>query len=374
MAISTTTYYLRIDRERTLRLYPTAERGSIFALEQRTRAYDDDNATTSMGGEVGGGNSNTMSASDRAQLLVDSFGSRKKQKVMNSRAANRVNVHSVVGSGDAMMRSVTEQRGISDENRRVMMEEGGNEKVHQVDAAYEQARRRMLPQYDVDADVPYKVYNAQSMAGVLAWEKTSRIVEKVLEKRVEATADGGDGGNKDWIAALLGKKEEHRPLSLTRLLESIDPARKGSNYRIKVVLFLHFVLKLHAKIQRGRGGTIEGGTLDDCIGKVFVPHEVGMRLFELFMSEREGGGYVASPQQKTKLHAHILVLYVIASGKEMSVPSINQLCRDMKLDAKEASLVLREAGFTVKKNGSGDVGAILSVPLTFPPPKRVTRT
>jgi len=82
-----------------------------------------------MGGEVGGGNSNTMSASDRAQLLVDSFGSRKKQKVMNSRAANRVNVHSVVGSGDAMMRSVTEQRGISDENRRVMMEERGNEKV-----------------------------------------------------------------------------------------------------------------------------------------------------------------------------------------------------------------------------------------------------
>ena len=116
-------------RERTLRLYPTAERGSIFALEQRTRAYDDDNATTSMGGEVGGGNSNTMSASDRAQLLVDSFGSRKKQKVMNSRAANRVNVHSVVGSGDAMMRSVTEQRGISNENRRVMMEERGNEKV-----------------------------------------------------------------------------------------------------------------------------------------------------------------------------------------------------------------------------------------------------
>ena len=58
----------------------------------------------------------------------------------------------------------------------------------------------------------------------------------------------------------------------------------------------------------------------------------------------------------------------------MSVSSVNQLCRDMKVDVKEASLVLREAGFTVKKNGARDVGASLSVPLKFPPPKRVKRT
>jgi hypothetical protein len=57
----------------------------------------------------------------------------------------------------------------------------------------------------------------------------------------------------------------------------------------------------------------------------------------------------------------------------MSMLSVNQLCRDMKVDVKEASLVLREAGFTVKKNGARDVGATL-VPLKFPPPKRVKRT
>jgi hypothetical protein len=242
----------------------------------------------------------------------------------------------------------------------------------------------MLPQYDANADAPSKVYNAQSMAGAMAWEKTSRIVDKVLERRGNAiAAAAGDGtGEYDWIGSLLGRKEEHRPQSLTRLLQSIDPSRKGSNYRIKVVLFLNFVLKLHAKVQRGRGGIIEGGSLDDCIARVYVPHEVGRRLFELFMSARDGdgdgggagGGYVMSPQQKTKLYSHILVLYVIAGGREMNVPSINALCRDMKLDAKEAIAVLREAGFTVKKNGAGDVGASLSVPLKFPPPRRVKRT
>ena len=115
-------------RRGTLRLVPTAERGSIFALEQRTKEYDgrhgsgigeNDMTTTTA---VGGG---SISASDRMQMLVDSFGSRKKQKVMNSRASNRVNIHSVVGTGEVMMESVAGQEGISRENKRGMMEGGG---------------------------------------------------------------------------------------------------------------------------------------------------------------------------------------------------------------------------------------------------------
>lgn len=65
---------------------------------------------------------------------------------------------------------------------------------------------------------------------------------------------------------------------------------------------------------------------------------------------------------------------MIAGGKEMKVPSINQLCRDMGMDPKDAMMVLREAGFATRKNGVGDVGATLSVPLTFPPPRRGKRS
>ncbi len=70
----------------------------------------------------------TVSAANQVQLLVESFGSRKKQKVMASRAANKVNIHSVVGSGDVMMKSVTKQEGISAENKK-KIEEGGGTKV-----------------------------------------------------------------------------------------------------------------------------------------------------------------------------------------------------------------------------------------------------
>jgi hypothetical protein len=53
-----------------------------------------------------GGEDNTISASDRVKMLVDSFGSKKKQKVMDSRAANKVNVHSVVGGGNFVPENV----------------------------------------------------------------------------------------------------------------------------------------------------------------------------------------------------------------------------------------------------------------------------
>ena len=88
--------------------------------------------------------------------------------------------------------------------------------------AYEAARKKMLPPYDINADAPCKVYNAQSIAGTVAWEKTSRIVDKVLAKSAEDVES-------DWVTALLGQKG-FRPPSISTLLNSIDPPKKGSPY------------------------------------------------------------------------------------------------------------------------------------------------
>jgi len=355
-------------KKKTLKLVPSAEKGTVYALEQAVKEYTPSVANESMFGtgeaKDGEGNTKVMSAMDRVQMLVESFGSKKKQKVMASRQANKVNIHSVIGSGDIMMKSVTKQEGISMGNKKGMEE--GSKMANPNDVAYEQARKKMLPPYDINADAPSKVYNAQSIAGSVAWNKTSRIVDKVFEKKAE-------GIESDWISALLGKKG-HCPQSITTLLNSIDLSKKSSSYRIKVAFFLFLTLKFQSKIQRK--GFVEGASVDDCISNIYVPHEVGARLFELFTSTMDGkeAGFIASKQQMSKMTSYILVLYVIASGKEMKVPSINQLCKDMKMDPKEASLVLREAGFVVKKNGVGDIGASLSVPLKFPGPKRGKRS
>lgn len=114
-------------KKKTLKLVPSAEKGTVFALEQSVKEYTPNVANGSLlvgSGQTqdADGNTKVMSASARVQMLVESFGSKKKQKVMASREANKVNIHSVVGSGELMMKSVTKQEGISLENKKGMEE------------------------------------------------------------------------------------------------------------------------------------------------------------------------------------------------------------------------------------------------------------
>jgi len=121
----TKTYVCVVDKKaRTLKLVPAAEKGTIFALNQTVKEYTPNvKHGTRLVGDGNVGDSGT-SATDRVKMLVESFGSKKKQKVMKSRAANRVNINAVVGAGTLMAASVAKQDGISEANRKGM-EEGG---------------------------------------------------------------------------------------------------------------------------------------------------------------------------------------------------------------------------------------------------------
>jgi len=341
-----------------LKLVPSAEKGTIFSLEQAVKEY-----TTSV---VNGCHTEqTRTATDQVNMLVESFGSKKKQKVMASRAANKVNIHSVVGSGSLMMNTVTKQEGISAENKKKMVEVGGNKTANANEIAYENARKKILPPFDANATKASKVYDAQQFFGEVAWDKASRVVNAVLAQIEE-------GKISDLCTGLLGKKAHHYP-SIATLLKSIDPTKKSSAFRLKAAFLLIMTVKFQYRLSRR--WTVDG-TSDDFLTKSQVVHEIGVQLFDLFTTPKEGndGGFITTQQKKQKLYIYILILFVIASGTDMKAPSINQLCKDMKLDVKDASSYLREAGFIVKKNGVGDSSATLLVPLKFPPPKRGKRT
>jgi hypothetical protein len=202
------------------------------------------------------------------------------------------------------------------------------------------------------------------MAGE-AWAQVSRIVDKVIKHPQEDV-------DKHWIEQLLGrgKANMYVPQSIKDLLQTMDPfTKKGHIFRVKSAFFLALMLRFHHKISQKK--RIMGDT-HECVKETRAPPEVGTRLLELFTSPIEGReekGVTISKLQLDKLHAYILISYVIASGSDMKATSINQLCKDMKMDEKNASAIYREAGFAVKKSGV-DIGVSLSVPLTFPPPKR----
>jgi len=343
----------------------------VFALDQAVVDYVPNVMDGGMG--IGGGNAaggGAMNASERVELLVESFGSKKKQKVMASRAANMVNINSVVGAGNVMMNSVQSQgEKISDGNKDAMVNDGKDSgALNANEVALMLARRALLPPFDDKADAPHKIYDAQQIAGPVVWKRCSQIVDKVFDK--------SQASNTDFIEDLLGKKD-HVPQSMITLISSINPNKRGNSYRLKAAFFLFLVMRFHSRISKK--DFITGNTVDDCVNFTKLPHEIGVRLFEIFTTRMEGGkenGYIASRQLKDKRLMYLLILYVIASdaSKEMKVSSINQFCKDIKLDDKNAAMLLREAGFAVKKSGTGDWGCALNAPLKFPPPKRGKRS
>lgn len=118
-------------------LVPTAEGKRVFALEQWVKAYEPDvaaAASAAVGGTSNDDNKALPTAKDRVNMLVESFGSKKKQKVMASRKANVVNINKVVGAGDVMMDSVVGQKGAISETNREMLLDGS--KVVSTSAVY----------------------------------------------------------------------------------------------------------------------------------------------------------------------------------------------------------------------------------------------
>ncbi len=72
--------------------------------------------------------------SERRRMVFESFGSQKKKKVMRSQDANVVEMKSVVGAGEGMMKALGSQMemgAVSESNRKVMedLKSGKDSKV-----------------------------------------------------------------------------------------------------------------------------------------------------------------------------------------------------------------------------------------------------
>jgi len=363
----TKTYVCVLDKKaRTLKLVPAAEKGTIFALNQTVKEYTPNvKHGTRLVGDGNVGDSGT-SATDRVKMLVESFGSKKKQKVMKSRAANRVNINAVVGAGTLMAASVAKQEGISEANRKGM-EEGG-EQVNPSDAALDAARRNLLPPFNEKAEKPFEVYDAETIIGTSAWTRVSRIVtKKVVGESEQMNTD-------DLILKLMGKINADKFPSIRTLMGSINMSKTSGTYKMKVAFYVYLATKFNNML--GNRGEIRGKTLDDCIHSCHLPHDVGYKLFETFGTAMQGDreGYQVSKPKRDSLLVQILILYVMAHGKRMKVSNLGPIFKDLNIRAKEGVERLRQAGFECKKsNSTGEYDACLNVPLTFPRPKLARR-
>ncbi len=99
----------------TLKLMPASEKGTVFALSQSVTSYSDSRSL----------DFRNLSVAERRRMVFESFGSQKKKKVLRSQQANVVEMRSVVGAGEGMMKSLGKQMDdnkMSESNVKIMEE------------------------------------------------------------------------------------------------------------------------------------------------------------------------------------------------------------------------------------------------------------
>ena len=229
-----------------------------------------------------------------------------------------------------------------------------------VEQAYAEARKNFLPAFDPEAKEPHLVYDARNMAGDEAWGQVSRVTDACLRQEDE-----------NWVTALTnrgGPWHESVQMILRAMPAEAPHAKK---YQIKCAILLNHLISFHR--QRGTKRFLRG-TSEEIAQAFKLPTESASRFLDLFATAmtNDGGqdGYACTKQQNDKCLVHILLLFVMASGRSMKVGSIKPVADDVRIELSEAANLLRLAGFTVKSTGKNAMTAGLTVPLTFPPPRR----
>jgi len=346
----------------TIKFIPSAEKGTVFALNQTVSSYKSSKSL----------DFSNLTMNERRRMVFESFGSSKKKKVLRSQDANVVEMRSVVGAGEGMMKALGKQMEdgnnlVSDSNKKVMEElskkSGADLKYSTttaIDKAYAEARRAFLPPFDEEASEPYRVYDSQEVAGEDAWGQISRIVDACIHKD-------------DWKEAMQGKYGW--PESTSKLLDGIGnpQQKKGTKYQIKTVCLVNYLIRFNDKASKN----FMDGTPEELTKFLGLPKSICDRFLELFCAasyDRGRAGYATTKQLKDKRVIYTLVMYLLAHGKEMKAGSIEQLCLDMKIETRDAVSFYREAGCKCVKGKSGHTSISLSVPLIFPNPKRGKKT
>jgi hypothetical protein len=226
-----------------------------------------------------------------------------------------------------------------------------------VELAYAEARRKFLPPFDADAKEPHLVYDPRDIAGDQAWGQVSRVTDACLLKEGSL------------VLALTSRGQWFE--SVQTVLKSIAPEAVNAKKQIKCAILLNHLIHFYRRT--GSKRTLRG-TAEEVAQFLKFPIEIATRFLDLFTTsttdDRGQEGHACSKQTRDKCLVHIFLLYLMAHGSEMKASNILPLAKDVKIEPAEAATLLREAGCTVKSRGADVVSAALTVPLTFPPPKR----
>lgn len=265
--------------------------------------------------ESGGGAG--MSYAERRKSLVETFGTKKKRRVMQSQEENRIRAEGVVGLGAL--------GGFLADSRKEVKEEAAAQGA--APSAAEATRAGLLPPYDANARSADRVYSARRiLPGADAWEGLEMDVQQLAagvagdgEAAVDAEAlrSAVLAGWKHWPAFLRGRVQD------APMPTAVPAAGSGGDARwehLCALMLLRHLLDLHRLPPTLKGGAgalakmLGNGQGEPCNELVA---EACLAAF--FQQQGEGGARFTRTKPLTdKLLLHVLVLCLIVGGYRVS--------------------------------------------------------
>jgi A49-like RNA polymerase I associated factor len=366
-----------------LMVYQTACNGTVFTLQQHVPSYQ-----SKVEVEVG------FSSARSSQELYADFGSVKKQRVLQSQAANRVTVeNTVLGTssitGASLVDSMSEsnrQAVLLQQQQMLAQEVLAPSGLAAVEASTELWRQSFLPPWDPQATNATRVYSASKMAGEEIWHSTLPSLLSSFSR----SGNGDDAATE--ITDFLNRNGTADIVQCTETTQNLLRKWNQNQDQLKCTLLFHFFQSLYRSMKSKRSVPQPSSEeLDDeeDLGRGndrhrhslygSTPRAIVQRFFDLFMTplpQAQHGrpaGFVMSRALQDKCILHVLILYILASNThadQLHCSALLFVLLELQLDVAHATQLLRQAGCTVTKNKATTLLVELSLPLTFPPPPR----
>lgn len=296
----------------TVKLLPV--RTAAFAMTHSVKANESKQSVVS--------DNSSVDYATKRQLLVDEFGSKKRQRIVRSNQANRVNLDE--GSADRLLQTTV----------------GSTNKVDTLEFAL---TRTWVPPHDATASDPVEVYNLETMVGAEAWA---------------ALADSGKAMIKlaKKPAALEKANLDAVVKHCCGLLPTLEKAQQKRTAR--AVAYLEQLLifwKLPRKSKASGLGESEK-----------ISEEVAGHLLDTFTIKQKKGQKIINDSYNSasehKVMCWLAVSVLLASRCNVNKAGLTSLASDLKVTVSKLNMYFKEVGCA----SASKTKAALTVPLKLP--------
>jgi len=301
-----------------------------------------------------------LSNADRKKLLIESFGTRKKQRVVHAQQANIVKAENVAGA--AGLSGIVEKFVSPTKTGSTPL--SARQVVSAAQDAMEEQRQLLLPPYNVDATRPQDVYDIKAI-----------IPDNLLESVSTHLGDEAFEGSVSEFIEIAKRKLDYIPTFVLGAFERLSSLDTKGKEKVQKLLFLRHMFAFYRHKDRKDRKFIR--RIQDHAEEMQIPNVVLSYLFDKF-AERQVTNKLTtfrlSKQGEVKLRLHMLVVCLVMQKFQLE---LNSLTTDFETTPEKLSESARELGCTVKIHQKASSWgkqskkikiheALLTMPFSFP--------